>query len=495
MSISRRFFIASARSSTPTYNIAPTILVDSPLGYWRLNDAHGATTFADSSGNARDLTSGGTILAGLTPIFAGSSGCVQGDGDSSLAVNTDNVFDITGDMTFECVISFQSLPPSGAQWTFCSCTPTAASELEVDNTLYFWGIENSGGTYRLFFFHENGAGTNNSVSLNWTPSTNTPYHIVIVRDTTAKTHEVFVNGASIGTSGAYTTNPTGGGASGFAILGVRDDTTAVHAHFQGLMAEAAIYSSKLSSARISAHYDALGGAQSVPTTYQSQVLADSPYSYWHLNRSTGVTCTDQGSGFNLLTSSGATVNQAGLATDTGKAWLLGSGDTCTVASSAGFQYVGSLTFEFLVNFASLPSSGTSYFFVNTSASGETEATNAILQLALSNSGGNYTLAWFHESGAGTNSSGSVSWVTPSTGVVYHIAIVRDVTANTYEFFVNGASLGSSSYTNDPTGGTSTTFRVGSAFDGTSSVIGTLDEVALYKSALSSVRIDDHYKAL
>lgn len=126
--------------------------------------------------------------------------------------------------------------------------------------------------------------------------------------------------------------------------------------------------------------------------------------------------------------------------------------------------------------------------------GETEATNVLGQWAFSNTGGVYEFAFFHENGAGVNNSVSIPH-TLAISTVYHIFLQRNTTAKTYEAFVNGVSVGSVGYANNPTGGSSGLFYVSRLFSGSSGIIGRFSDVAIYKGLLNPGRIAAHSAAI
>jgi hypothetical protein len=78
----------------------------------------------------------------------------------------------------------------------------------------------------------------------------------------------------------------------------------------------------------------------------------------------------------------------------------------------------------------------------------------------------------------------------STGVWYHIAIVRTITPNQVTFFINGQELNTASLSKTPIGSTDIT-RIGSR-SGSFVFDGDLSNIAIWNSALSSSQITDIY---
>jgi hypothetical protein len=92
---------------------AAAVLADVPHAYWRLNEAYGATTLADSSGNGRDATSASTsqqypaLGAGRIARYMGSSGMF------SMPASAAGFAD-TGQFTIEVLARFDA---SGATYS------------------------------------------------------------------------------------------------------------------------------------------------------------------------------------------------------------------------------------------------------------------------------------------------------------------------------------------------------------------------------------------
>jgi VCBS repeat-containing protein len=124
------------------------------------------------------------------------------------------------------------------------------------------------------------------------------------------------------------------------------------------------------------------------------------------------------------------------------------------------------------------------------------AENVLFSLQVKTNG---DILLLHESAAGTNSSatfGSADGVDITEGAWAHVTAVRDVSANTYELFINGVSKGTKTYTSDPTGGANAELRIGAGLDpdGTSyqSFGGQMDDVRLWNVTRTATEIADNY---
>lgn len=93
-------------------------------------------------------------------------------------------------------------------------------ESQATNNLYSLRWDTTSGN-DLLYEHENGAGSNTQNTFDLNLSTSTWYHIVMVRDATAKTIKVYINGLQQGGTYTYTNNPDGGD-SGYLTIGSRN---------------------------------------------------------------------------------------------------------------------------------------------------------------------------------------------------------------------------------------------------------------------------------
>jgi len=118
---------------------------------------------------------------------------------------------------------------------------------------------------------------------------------------------------------------------------------------------------------------------------------------------------------------------------------------------AALRITGDITIEMLLVFTDVPS-GVRLF--EHGATGETEATNILYQLTISNQN---SMAWFSESGAGVDESdatfSSDAPALPAVGVPFYLAVRRQ--SNVVRVYLNGVQWGSDSPTlTTPTGSTS-----------------------------------------
>jgi RHS repeat-associated protein len=278
-------------------------------------------------------------------------------------------------------------------------------------------------------------------------------HIAATYD--GATIRLYVNGAQ-----------TGSAANAISML----DITApfrVGDAFNGTIDEAAVYPAALSAARVAAHYKA--GAP-----YSAIVRGDGASGYWPLSEASGTSAQDvSGNGVNLTYASSVVLNQAGVQRLDPGAKAVGTG-----GANGGdvFDFAGSTPFsaEAWVN---LPSSDTTWRWLMSK-----ETTDA--------GGRQGWLIWTHSGEVGferwsNGSSNAVLKTTIATGVWNHVVATYD--GSTVRLYVNAVLAGSFA-TSISMLNTTASFQVASG------EVGTVDEAAVYPTALSASAIAYHYQS-
>lgn len=167
--------------------------------------------------------------------------------DSQYAVNTSPTnLVITGDMTIEVVIKPQSMASDNYMVSIGLDTET-----ETGNVVYALLIDAVTG--ELAYRHEHSTGTNIYRPFTTQVETAKWQYIALVRDATAKTLDLHMNGSIDPTeTETYSDNPTGGGTGDFYV-GSLIDTAATF--FDGLIYELRIWNDKRTGLEISRDYD------------------------------------------------------------------------------------------------------------------------------------------------------------------------------------------------------------------------------------------------
>lgn len=231
----------------------------------------------------------------------------------------------------------------------------------------------------------------------------------------------------------------------------------------------------------------------------AEMLADSPTALYRMDETSGTTFNDSASGslYDLTSVVGTPVLADGylIPGDTTKFFRTGTDGGAQLSGTtlgASMPLTGDWTICALVSPLQVNSTN-AYLITAIGAAGETEAANYQFFLQLS-SARVFELQW--ERGAGTNEVSS-SGFTAEHGSVYHLAAVKDGTANTVTFYVNGRKFSSVSYgANEPTGGTGTlVFSVGRDTNSVACSNCVLGAVGIYLGQkLSDARIRAYARA-
>lgn len=166
------------------------------------------------------------------------------------------------------------------------------------------------------------------------------------------------------------------------------------------------------------------------------------------------------------------------------------------SATADHQIVGDVSVALVFKQTRAPAESFD-FLVGCGDSGETEAANFTFGVYINQTGNHLT--YFHEHGAGVNELLNTTHDIEQD-VNNTLVVIRNVAANTYRAVLNGADLGTTSYINDPTGGTSAYLQVGRAinvqeFQGNIAFVGlwnkalTVEQAQKYDSIVRSEYID------
>lgn len=224
------------------------------------------------------------------------------------------------------------------------------------------------------------------------------------------------------------------------------------------------------------------------SAYSTEVLADTPYLYYRLGNASGSFTDSSGSARTATVTGSPTYSVTGaIAGDADKAVTF-SGSSQYGSWTTTASYTGSWTVEFWVKFASF-----SAYPGVAGAWAANSAGNYGLGLDV-NTGGNMDVnmpvAAFNGWRINTNTGTAFT-----TGVWYHVVVTNDATAKVVKVYKNAVQVGSDiTYTTDSgLWNASKGFRIASSGGGNAGLLnGTLDEVAVYQSALSASRISTHY---
>lgn len=230
------------------------------------------------------------------------------------------------------------------------------------------------------------------------------------------------------------------------------------------------------------------------TILANEILADTPNVYWKLNEASGNFSDSSGNARTLTASGSPSYRYCNLipgSTEQHVYWDA-SADKGTRADTCGFStpVTGDWTIEVIICTQAV---GSQVGIFGVGASGETEATNFQIYGRVEAGGG---LGTFWENGAGATDVTTTTTLYSATanGFPIHVAIVKDGTANTVTYYINGRILDVKSYANEPTGGSSCTTEVHGNVGGGTMSPAAMAHLAVFPSALSQARVTAHCRA-
>ena len=224
---------------------AATVLSDSPLAYWRVDEASGTTAF-DLSGNGNDATYTGNVTLGQSGALIGDPDtAVKLDGASGY-IDVGNTFNFVGNAAYTLEIWAQPENINTSyQRLFSRENPTSPRE----GYLVFARVEYAADPST--FSMERWASNATDQCPQTTAITQVWHHFVATYD--GSTSRIYLDGALTASQPApIALNAT----SASLFIGASAFDSA--AYFNGLVDEVAVYGAALSATRIAAHYHASG---------------------------------------------------------------------------------------------------------------------------------------------------------------------------------------------------------------------------------------------
>jgi hypothetical protein len=432
------------------------VLADSPVGYWKLDETSGSNA-ADSVGGRTGTYTNGPVL--------GQSGALP-DAVNNKAVSLDGSNDRI------------SVPYAAA---LSPATFTLEAWVKLNGTASWQEVAGSydetspGGGYRGYWLGVNGTNWNWEIDNGTTytligapvPAVGSWTHLVGTFDGT--TGKLYANGALIASSAAaYAPNAN----SPFAIGSTYYRSSANWSDaFNGAIDEVALYNTALTATKIRTHYN-------TGRCYKDAVLADNPAGYWRLGETSGATAADGMRGRHGTYTNAPTLNQTGAL----------NGDANPAVTFDGTTEYVSVPYDSALN----PGQVTLEAWAR--PTGGTGTARTIAATQDTNKG--YLLGigtddkWRFTIGTGA----ATTVVTgPAVTLSSWVHVVGTYNGTTATLYVNGISAGTASVT----GSANTTRPLGiGATDAGGTWAGyfpgSIDEVALFASALSQSRVQAHY---
>src|SRR6185312_10400706 len=438
-----------------------TVLADSPVSFWKTNEASG-TTMTDSVG-----TNNGSTGVGVTVGQAAFNG--EADlGSYSYASSFSNVLYTAALNTATWTIEAWVNPSGGA----------GTQRTIISNQSNFKGIQiqaSGGNVYSV----QIGNGASFPTVTGGTATVGSWAHVVATFGSGTLT--LYVNGSQVGQTGslAFVAN-----TSNNWVIG---ETSALTAPWPGNIGPVAIYNTALSSGRVSAHYSAAGSGSTLTQdkfTYLDAVIADAPLRYYRMDEASGTVARDaMFSGNNGTYTGTPTLGVAGALTSDPQSdtaiTLNGTTDYVT-AGGAGLP-TGNAThaLDAWVKIAGNPASTA---FVLTLGDGNTAGHFSSIQLTTASK-----VQWSN----GTNTVTSASAI--SFNSWHHVGMTYDGTTVILE--VDGAQVGTATPTNTLSMPTNAVM-IGARFTSvaTAFLTGSIDECAVYGTNIGLSRLSAHYNA-
>jgi hypothetical protein len=214
--------------------------------------------------------------------------------------------------------------------------------------------------------------------------------------------------------------------------------------------------------------------------YSAAVLADSPYAYWRLDETSGTVAADSsGNGRNGNFVASPLLGQGGALAEAGNtAVRFNAGSAQYVDIPLAFGGVGwsEITVEVWVNLLGL----TGNFQAMVSSTG-----TGFVHLQAYESGGNNVVY-------GAPGSSFLPIVPPNANSGWHHVVMTSKPGE-QRLYLDGALIGSDTSAVN-TVGLASSIRIGSGFSGGRFFQGLIDEVAIYRTALSEAQVDAHFAA-
>ena len=241
-----------------------------PVGHWKLDENTGTTEVKDSStNNITENMNGSMTAANWIPGKLGSALDFDGVDDylgKGPAGETDTQLQIIGDLTVGFWVNADTFTADEVLLS----QGESGSDTEPDNRLYELTWKTSSGN-DIYYGHENGAGTDNEVTFDANLTAGIWYYVSIVRDVTANTVNLYINGVKTGATFNYTNDPTGGSTS---ELGIGADDDGLN-NLDGKIDDVRIYNYARTPAQVAWDYNRGG-----------------PVGWWKMDENTGTAAND-----------------------------------------------------------------------------------------------------------------------------------------------------------------------------------------------------------
>jgi PKD repeat protein len=423
------------------------VLADGPVGYWRLSETSGTT--------AQDYTANGLNGSYMNSPTLGVTGAITTDTSTNKAVTLNG----TDEYVF---VNDATALDVGDTFTLEAWVKTNDSNGEIlskgaSSPVQHFGLYlDTAGEVRL----EAG---NFSVmrTTGYVVNDNQWHHIVATKS--GSTKAIYIDGISRGTND---TNQNAVNNSAPLEIGRWGTST----YLAGSLDEVAIYPTALSAARVQAHYNA-----AVPTSdpYRTAVMADGPARYYRFEPGLQQREEITNDNFKLTLGNLPAVTTGAFTESEGGILFNGTNQYVSNADEAALDVGDTVTLQAWVKTST---SGTVQYLID---KGWATA---------------YALAIWSDNKIlfrGAATALAYSTVTVTDGVWHHVVATKS--GATVKIYIDGIDR-TGTVTNATLGNTTNTLHLGSTTSPAAYLNGSLDEVAIYPTALSATRVQAHYQA-
>ena len=453
------------------------VVADGASHYWRLDEASGAT-------GSTDWVSGNDFKLG-TGVTNGSAGAVNGSTDTAATFDgtTDGVAGATsgeaGSDTFTAEVWIKTTSTNGGKIIGFGDSQLGTSS-SYDRHVY---MDNNG--HLIFGVYPGGVRT-----VSTSDSFNDGHWHLINASLSPQGMSLYVDGLLQG-SDAGTTSAQG--YTGYWRVGGDNiggwPSQPSSSNIAGSIDDVAIYPTALSTAQIRNHYTLSGRTVDIPAAptdaYGKAVYNDSPSFYWRLDDAAGSTTAADASASKTsgVAAGGVTFGDSSNAIGSGTSAVFNGSDG-TIASNKSFT--NPRTYSEEVWFKTSTTNGGKLIGFGDQQSGL--SSNYDRHVYMENSGQLTFGVWTGQANTITspNSYDDGSW---------HQMVATQDTTSGMKLYVDGQLVG----TNGQTDAQSYTgyFRIGgdTSWGGNSSFLaGSIDEAAVYPTALTQAQVTAHYQA-
>jgi hypothetical protein len=429
-----------------------------PVGHWKFDEATGTNT-NDSSGNSNTGTLSGATPPQWSTGKYGSDLSFNGS-TSYVTVSSSNSLNITGDITLEAWVKPNAVNGTDQDILFKGTSTSNATRqygLRLVSANQFQG------------FYSNGT-TEYYVSDTTSPTAGLWYHVVLTRQGTTAT--IYVNGVSkavdTGNSGSLNTTANDLAIGRFGGSNIE--------YFNGSIDDVRIYNYARTQQIIQ---DMNAGHPLVGTPVGSSVA------HWSFDEGYGTNANDESPNSNTLTLSSASWTNSG---KLGKAWKGTGSNWLSRADDNDFDFAGSDDFSVSLWFksSSATNPGSNEYLIDKLANFGwgifATQTDGYIRFGIDD-----TVPWAPPDTAGNN--------TDYYDGTWHHAVATKIGTSRIDLYIDGKLAGfDTSLTTTGTLENSGPFVVGDidAIDNSSEFNGDIDEVKIYRYALSSDEVKIEY---